>query len=288
MVHFLWHCFIVAVASLPFALFRLLDLLKVRFANSAVDNLLSHAEYGAFCCRRAETVSTKFRYVFLYSGVEKNSHYLKALQLAVLTLQMTCPRYGITVIWNSDATGHAAEKAWLLSRGVDVIQVAPTVQDPERYHHLKLHLWQMTNFDQLAFYDSDMIFFRSPDAAFDECGKSLMCSTHDGPDEFNAGFMVVRPNASEFRRQETSWLERPWDLEQKILNRLHSNVTFLSGRYNLQHAEDLAHLHRHLQSADFSGFPVALHAKYWRLDQTYLQGLLDLIEKTCQKTAEGL
>jgi len=71
----------------------------------------------------------------------------------------------------------------------------------------KLHLWNMTAYDQLAFIDADAFLLdRRADELFDDCAAAGdVCGSHDmgdglgtSPVTFNVGVMVIRPSAERY------------------------------------------------------------------------------------------
>jgi hypothetical protein len=85
------------------------------------------------------------------------------------------------------------------------------VMDLRRRDQLtKIHLWNQTEFDELAYYDSDMYFHLSPADVFDHCPQTaricaaqLLCPhkhstarTHSAV-SYNSGLMVMRTSAAE-------------------------------------------------------------------------------------------
>merc|ERR1712224_883769 len=119
-----------------------------------------------------------------------------------------------------------------------------------------------------------------PDKAFEECGAMPLCSTDDDDRdaEFNAGFMVIRPNHSEAARIWEGWVHRPWDYEQRLLNRMMRgrSVLLLLRTYNFLHVNSHRSLGHSMRSAK-SRWPVAMHAKYWQWGADYLGDVLNYI-----------
>ena len=94
----------------------------------------------------------------------------------------------------------------------------------------KIHVWSLTQYDQVIFYDSDFVFLQNPIAAIAECAKATVslptessakggdliskivqrvpapfCAAVDqgigdsyGDSYFNSGFMVITPNLTTF------------------------------------------------------------------------------------------
>ena len=70
-------------------------------------------------------------------------------------------------------------------------------------------MWALTEYDQVAFVDADAVLTEHADgrAIFEACGQASFCAVRDlkvstpreGAPLFNAGLMVVRPNAVKYR-----------------------------------------------------------------------------------------
>jgi len=182
--------------------------------------------------------------------------FLEATRHAVTTLQATGAKHGITVLVHASVfleqpqTMQAA-KEWFASRNVAVCSVpgfgddvpnAPPLLLRDMYFFIKLHLWQLTRFEQVAFYDSDHLFLRNPDAVFDSCRANL-CMKGDSNlvnayiadtaralgtqfDDFywNVGFFVLRPNASAVPLLLHTWADCLHDYSQLLADGRTKNV----------------------------------------------------------------
>ena len=126
----------------------------------------------------------------------------------------------------------------------------------------KLHVWNLTEYEQVAYFDSDMIVMKDPAQVFDACGQAEFCAVRDpgmSDDYFNAGFMVVRPSADTFARllNSTGLAKNKRFAEQDMLNSLFKNKwKRLPGVYNVL---------RPGKNDVSSGETVALHEKWWEL-----------------------
>jgi len=115
-----------------------------------------------------------------------------------------------------------ADRATLTRLGARIVEVNKVrvssmktsdgqVMDLRRRDQLtKIHLWNQTEFDELAYYDSDMYFHLSPADVFDHCPQTArICAaqllfphkhstarTHSAV-SYNSGLMVMRPSAAE-------------------------------------------------------------------------------------------
>ena len=203
---------------------------------------------------RAAAPGERFRYVFMLShfcmrrdlSAERSAAacrenpwvYLNATQHAVTTLQATGARHGITVlvhrsIWSAllDASGGGGD--WFARRSVALCRVdGMGSQRADMYFFSKLHVWELVQYERVAFFDSDHLFVRSPDAVFADCGDAPFCAVLGGHGalgagqaanasrraaptqlggrlEFNMGGFVVRPNASRVPELLRAWEAAP-------------------------------------------------------------------------------
>ena len=140
----------------------------------------------------------------------------------------------------------------------------------------KLNLWDMTEYDQVMFFDSDFIFLHNPASAFHDCGKSSFCACADtgisgfsrgrlnGNTYFNSGFMVVRPSADQFKYLKASVkaAENTDFVDQDMLNHVYQRKwKRLDSKYNLMHV-----------NGPISSTTVAIHEKLWIMQQKYPHG----------------
>jgi hypothetical protein len=140
----------------------------------------------------------------------------------------------------------------------------------------KLHIWSLTQYDHVMYYDCDFVFQHNPESAFNECLWSNLCATPDTgmhmfdksikPNTyFNGGFLVVRPNKKTYEEllsKKHLAFERPF-VEQDLLNDIYKNKWGkLNSRYNLMHCYSLKEVDPKV---------VAIHEKMWILRKTFPQ-----------------
>ena len=137
----------------------------------------------------------------------------------------------------------------------------------------KLFLFNLTQFEQVAYFDSDVIFLRNPWPIFASCGAAELCAVKDKaavgrvfrplPDGsrmkryFNAGVMIIRPNSAVFDTlmQQKALADSKAFAEQDMLNVLfHKSWKSLPGDYNVISPKKV-----------WSGREVAVHEKWWRI-----------------------
>lgn len=66
----------------------------------------------------------------------------------------------------------------------------------------KLNIWNLLEYEQIIYYDADVIFLKDPSSAYNECpvsNYSLCAVSDDGTKAlantyFNSGFLVIQPN----------------------------------------------------------------------------------------------
>ena len=209
--------------------------------------------------------------------------YLRATKHAIVTLQATGARHGITLLahrslYETHPQEMEAAGAWLRGRNVSLCPVPGKRNAPEQYHYAKLHLWELSAYDKVAFYDADHLFLDDPDALFDAC-SGWMCA--HGPPEgqsvepagrhhFNAGFFVVRPNASLVPTILAAWLDcvdpsSAADFhdrrENKCVQHILSGVHGMSARFNKINTE----LDRGALGEPLGADTAVVHAKFWRM-----------------------
>jgi len=240
----------------------------------------------------------RFRYVFILTDVHKDARYTLALHVAVATLLRTCPKHGITVIWNQDFKITSHEEAFFKERGVEVLFVPPITWNSENKEtdtkpfpgseggfFFKLHAWNQTKYQKVAVIDADLIIFRNIDAIFDMC-TSWLCATRefavdldrhvDGVrrrDEWNAGFFVTTPQASPswIPQMVAAWVNvtgdtLPYLREQKSMNTIFRGVQYLPKVYDVQFCNNREALDDQLRQFDLVGQTLyAIHAKFWKL-----------------------
>ena len=73
----------------------------------------------------------------------------------------------------------------------------------------KLRVWEMVEYTQIIYYDTDFVFLKNPESALTLCGKeTLLCAVPDRYQAlqdpflvgkyFNSGFLVLRPDLCTF------------------------------------------------------------------------------------------
>ena len=127
----------------------------------------------------------------------------------------------------------------------------------------KIALWTLIDYDQVAYYDSDHVYMKSPVALFDECGQHTFCACRDtGPGMqggyLNAGFMVIHPNLTIFKHlQKLSFIANNMEYaEQSMVNIIFKDKwKEIDEKYNLMMVDK--------EKALRPGV-VAIHDKWWR------------------------
>ena len=128
----------------------------------------------------------------------------------------------------------------------------------------KLHIWNMTEFDRIAYFDVDRIFMHDPSSLFDLC-KTNFCAVQDhgitNRKYFNAGFFVTTPSLETFKmlyalREKAN---NRGLAEQDMLNDVFSDWTALPAEYNLMPKGFIPTIRTSLQNA------ISIHEKYWQL-----------------------
>ena len=114
----------------------------------------------------------------------------------------------------------------------------------------KLHLWGLTEYDQILYFDSDFVFLKDPTSAFLACGVANLCATVDrliadngGQGYFNSGFLVVRPNANTFTNlvKNKGMADGKYFPDQDLLNEYFKGKwKKLSENYNHMHCNQVS------------------------------------------------
>jgi hypothetical protein len=210
---------------------------------------------------------------------KNESKYTDCLVFMIDTLRAAGWRHDILVMATHDA--RAADVARVRALGVAITRVsniaALSSSDPSMLNMFtKLHAWNLTQYAQVAFYDSDHVFLRDPTPAFEDCGEAPFCATGDSgiadfyrrPDAvnehtyFNAGFMVLRPNATtqEWLMAQRHLGEGTPFVDQDMLNSVYAGTwTRLNERYNRMHT----------YRRGITDDTVAIHEKVWVLQKHF-------------------
>jgi hypothetical protein len=228
----------------------------------------------------AQAASSRAVVSLMIAAQGKNeSKYADCLVFMVDTLRAVGWRHDILVLATQDARATDVDRVRAL--GVLIARVsniaALSSSDPSMLNMFtKFHAWNLTQYAQVAFYDNDHVFLRDPTPAFEECGEAPFCATGDTgiadfyhrPDAinehtyFNAGFMVLRPNATTLQ-----WLMAQRHLgegtpfvDQDMLNSVYAGTwTRLNERYNRMHT----------YRRGITDDTVAVHEKVWVLQQNF-------------------
>ena len=128
----------------------------------------------------------------------------------------------------------------------------------------KFHIWNMTQYKQIAYYDSDHIFLQNPVGIFADCGSSDFCATQDthiGGDYFNAGLLVIRPNVETCLSLTNNMhkANKRTFAEQDMLNDVYKKKwKKIDSKYNFMHASK-----ENLSNSKI----VCIHEKWWVLQK---------------------
>ena len=115
----------------------------------------------------------------------------------------------------------------------------------------KLHLWGLTEYDQILYFDSDFVFLKNPNSAFNDCGAANLCATVDrlitsngGQGYFNSGFLVKRPNADSFTNlvKNKGIADGKYFPDQDLLNEYFKGKwSSLPDSFNHMHCNQVSH-----------------------------------------------
>eukprot|EP00761_Pharyngomonas_kirbyi_P011968 gb/GECH01011994.1/.p1 GENE.gb/GECH01011994.1/~~gb/GECH01011994.1/.p1 ORF type:complete len:471 (+),score=48.64 gb/GECH01011994.1/:1-1413(+) len=163
-----------------------------------------------------------------YVGISYHSNFLLPSWTLFKSIQLTGTRHDRVLL-----VPEPLSKAWqqrFHDIGVQVRQVSP-IANPylggaSRFDQvmMKLHVWELTEYDRVVYLDSDMIVTQNVDHLF-YCGK--FCSVMRHSDKFNTGIMVVAPSEARFRdlMRKKEVLGSYEGADQGFLNAYYSNIT---------------------------------------------------------------
>lgn len=161
------------------------------------------------------TVAVHAAVVSLMDASRGGRPYQRMRGLFLHSLRRTAGYRGPCVFMVTGGSPHVLDEEMFERYGTRTVQVDLVKQSVlnARHHHgygallSKLHVWALTTYDIVVYYDSDVVFFRNPvAAALAACGGALagqkLCATRDtaltragsGRPLFNAGFLVLRPD----------------------------------------------------------------------------------------------
>ena len=163
----------------------------------------------------ATTVAVHAAVVSLMDASRGGRPYQRMRGLFLHSLRRTAGYRGPCIFMVTGGSPHVLDEEMFERYGTRTVQVDLIKQSVlnARHHHgygallSKLHVWALTTYDIVVYYDSDVVFFRNPvAAALAACGGALagqkLCATRDtaltragsGRPLFNAGFLVLRPD----------------------------------------------------------------------------------------------
>jgi len=145
----------------------------------------------------------------------------------------------------------------------DLQQLAPRALRGMTYN--KLYLFQLYQFDLVAYFDVDMLFFKNPDAIFGQAGKQIMKADgaaigalgnnpHTKKPYFQTGVMLIHPSHGAFNRMLGDFLH------QKEYQSPNGRDGILIRRYFRDRYVRLDHyLSLHLSPEDPLGHTIGFH-----------------------------
>ena len=147
---------------------------------------------------RADTTSTHPRRA--YVGLLYNNAYSIPVRVLYRSMLRHGLRYPFLLLVTEDVSDDV--RADMRADGIDVrpvevIRAPTTTRDRWTFVYTKLRVWQLTQYDQLAYLDADAVVVDScMDNVFDACGDHVVCGVSDLFESmgFNAGLIVLRPN----------------------------------------------------------------------------------------------
>jgi alpha-N-acetylglucosamine transferase len=150
------------------------------------------------------TVTTSKRaYATLLVGTQSSSQktYAGTLVMWVANLRHFHVTDDIVVMVTSDVKKSVIRVVESLDVKIKMVDRLSSTGSYEGYAPMltKIALWSLTDYEQIAYYDSDHLYLNTPEHVFDECGRNSFCAVQDPGipwQYFNAGFMLLRPDVS--------------------------------------------------------------------------------------------
>lgn len=197
---------------------------------------------------------------------KSHKRYTGCLLMMIESLQSMNVKEDIVVLYTPDTRSHDLEMVRMTrAKMIRVEKIASTGNEDESYRSMltKLHIWTLTQYSQIAYYDADMVFMRNPSGIFDACGNVPLCAVSDvyiSPDYFNAGMMVLTPSMDVFEMLygQRQLADGTQHAEQDMLNEVFRNQwKKLPRKFNFMHPSR--------STLGEVGDVVAVHEKWWRL-----------------------
>lgn len=218
----------------------------------------------------SQTSGNKVIVTMLLDTAGNSRKYLRLLNVFVYTLRQAGYTNEILLLINSNfpiKERAIVNKLGISIKTVDKISI-PTSEPRYKDVLTKFELWNLTEYDQVMFYDVDFFFIKNPASAFDLCGEAVICACldvrQDTPGYFNTGFLIIRPNLKEYMMllsKISLALDKQYP-EQDALNEIYSpeKYTVIPYIYNYMHAK-----------GPIPKDVIAIHEKLWILKQNFPQ-----------------
>lgn len=133
--------------------------------------------------------------------------YALALGVFVSSWLSTKSQYPLVILHTGKLDSSLAPSPRVLYKQVPLLMDPNGTMGNLRTMATKFHIWDLVEYQQVAYYDCDHVFLSNTDHLFDECPPpNKFCSSWDSgsttertfPDgrhhQFNAGMMVIRPD----------------------------------------------------------------------------------------------
>lgn len=233
-----------------------------------------------YCLLLISAVTGRKAIVTLLSGsAGEAERYVRLLHFFVYSLRNAGYDGEIAVMYATDFPVNTVKLAQLLNVRMIPVEKITMHQGPKGNSHYasmltKLHLWSLTEYEQIIYYDCDFIFQGNPASAFNQCLWSSLCATPDtGISDFNkairpgtyfnGGFLVIRPNKVQYKflLDNKHHAQGKFFVEQDLLNQLYKNSWGkLDQSYNLMHC---------YRQKKIASSVIAIHEKMWILRKSF-------------------
>ena len=214
--------------------------------------------------------ATKRAYVTLLVGTQSSSQktYTGTLVLWVANLRHFNVTDDIVVMATSDVKESVLSVVKHLGVKIVMVERLSSTGSYEGYAPMvtKIALWSLVEYEQVAYYDSDHLYLKTPEHVFNECGSNEFCAVQDPGipwKYFNAGFMLLRPNMN---KHHSLYVQRNAAngkglAEQDMLNSIFKDIwTPLESKHNI-----MLVTRAKLENPN----AVAVHEKWWNLRDKY-------------------
>ena len=148
----------------------------------------------------------------VYVTLLTSDSFLIAVQVLAYSLKRVNSQYGLVVMVSSQVSSHVCEQ---LRRedGIQLIQVTDIPSPGANESHVpgwinsgytKLHVFNLIQFSKVVYIDADCLVLENVDELFQRPVAFAAAPDVFPPDRFNAGVLIVQPDATLFQQMQSS------------------------------------------------------------------------------------